>query len=302
MTAPATKPARETASRPAPVMPAACQTGGCGGGPTPRKPPPPRSCPVRVNGVEIPEAAIAREMQHHPASDAQAAWTEAARALAVRELLLQQARRLAIDAETETDETGRAESMEDALIRELLEREIEPQLPSETECRRYYEAQRERFCTPALFEVSHILIEADGDDAAAWARAETQARSIAFAVGNDPQAFAEAARTLSACPSARQDGSLGQVRRGDLVAPIQAAVETLAVGTATREPVRSRFGWHVIRLQRRIEGRTLPFDVVSAKIAEMLGARAWSLAAMRYVAVLAADAAIEGVVIEAGAA
>ncbi len=44
---------------------------------------------VSVNGVAIPYDAIAREVQHHPERTAVRAWQEAARALAVRELLLQ---------------------------------------------------------------------------------------------------------------------------------------------------------------------------------------------------------------------
>ena len=49
--------------------------------------------PVRVNGVTIPHDIISREAQNHPAPTPIAAWTAAARALAVRELLLQEARR-----------------------------------------------------------------------------------------------------------------------------------------------------------------------------------------------------------------
>jgi peptidyl-prolyl cis-trans isomerase C len=284
--------------RPAPAMPGACQRGGCGGGPAPKMPPPPSFGEVRVNGVEIAPEAIAQEIQHHPAPDADTAWREAARALAVRELLLQQARRLGIEAEPETDEADRVESEDDAVIRALLDEEVEPEIPGETECRRYYEARRERFRTPDLFEVSHVLIEPQGEDAAAWAAAEAQARAVIAEVGDDPRAFAEAARGLSACPSAHQDGSLGQVRRGDLVSQVQEAIERLADGETGREPVRSRFGWHAIRRQRRIEGRLLPFEAVSGKIAEMLGARSWSVAATRYVAALAAEARIEGITIE----
>jgi peptidyl-prolyl cis-trans isomerase C len=66
------------------VMPSACQTGGCGGESGPSMPPPPSFSEVRVNGVEIEPEAIAQEIQHHPAPDAETAWTEAARALAVR--------------------------------------------------------------------------------------------------------------------------------------------------------------------------------------------------------------------------
>lgn len=285
--------------RPAPVMPDACASGGCGGGPEPTIPPPPSFGEVRVNGVEIPPEAIAQEIQHHPAPDAETAWVEAARALAVRELLLQEARRAGVEAEPEQDEAGRIEADDDAIVRALLEAEVQPEAPGEAECRRYYEAQAHRFRTPDLFEASHILIEPEGGDEAAWAAAEAQARTIAETVGDDPKAFAEAARAFSKCPSAQQDGSLGQIRRGELAGPVQEGIEALAEGTTGREPVRSRFGWHVLRLQRRIEGRTLPFEIVRERIADMLEARSWSLAAARYVADLAARSEVEGVLIDA---
>ncbi|HUF54954.1 MAG TPA: peptidylprolyl isomerase [Thermohalobaculum sp.] len=283
--------------RPEPVMPSACQSGGCGG-PAPRRPPPPSFSEVRVNGVEIDRQAIAQEIQHHPAPDAQAAWTEAARALVIRELLLQEAQRLGIEGESEPDEAGRSESDDDAVIAALLDREVEPEVPGLEECRRYYEARRERFRTPDLFEVAHVLIEPEGKDEDAWAAAEAQARTIIEEVGCDPRAFAAVARELSACPSAAQEGSLGQVRRGELVPEVQAAIERLEPGTVEPEPVRSRFGWHVIRLARRIEGHTLPFEAVQEKIAEMFAARGWSVAATRYVAALAERAELEGVALD----
>ena len=87
----------------APKMMSSCETGGCGGGPEPMIPPPPTFSEVAVNGVEISPEAIAEEIQHHPAPDAETAWVEAARALAVRELLLQEARRLAISGDPDID-------------------------------------------------------------------------------------------------------------------------------------------------------------------------------------------------------
>jgi peptidyl-prolyl cis-trans isomerase C len=281
-------------------MPGACESHGCGGGPEPMLPPPPSFGEVRINGVEIPPEAIAHEIQHHPAPDAESAWIEAARALAVRELLLQEARRLGIAADPEADEAGRIEADDDSLVRALLEAEIRPEAPGDEECRRYYDAQQHRFRTPDLFEASHILIEPDGDGEGAWSAAEAQARAIAAEVGDDAAAFAAAARKFSQCPSARQDGALGQIRRGELAAPVQAGIEALAEGSAGRAPVRSRFGWHVLRLHRRIDGQVLPFEIVGARIADMLEARSWSLAAARYVAALAARSQVEGIVIEAG--
>lgn len=283
--------------RPAPAMPSACESGGCGG-PEPLIPPPPSFGDVIVNGVEIAPEAIAQEIQHHPAPDAETAWVEAARALAVRELLLQEAKRLGLDAASEADEGGRTETEEDALVRMLLEEEVQPARPTEEECRRYYEANLRRFRTPDLFEAAHILIEPEGSDESAWAAAEERARAIVADVGDDPAKFAAAARSCSGCASAQQDGSLGQIRRGELVPAVQAGIEALADGETGKEPVRSRFGWHVLRLQRRIPGHVLPFEAARVRIADMLEARSWSVEAARYVAGLARRGQVEGVMID----
>lgn len=223
------------------------------------------------------------------------------RALAIRQLLLQEGRRLGLEAVPEEDEAGRTEAEDDALIRTLLETQVKPERPGEAECHRYYDAHSERFRTPDLFEAAHILIEPDGDAEESWAHAERRARDIADGVGDDPAAFAAAARAQSACASAQQDGSLGQIRRGELVAEIQTALERLPDATTAREPVRSRFGWHVLRLQRRIAGRTLPYELVRERIADMLEARSWTVASARYVTTLASRAQIEGIRIEGAA-
>lgn len=280
---------------PEPVMPSACRSGGCGCATAAPEPVFPSFGEVRVNGVEIAPEAIAKEIQHHPAGAPEAAWTAAARALVVRELLLQEARRRSLDGEPRTDAAGSSETVEDARIRALLEDLVVAEAPSEADCRRFYEARRERFRTPELFEAAHILIEPERGD---WAAAEAEARALAFAVGDDARAFAAAARERSACPSARQDGALGQVRRGELEAPVQRALEALAEGTTARTPVRSKHGWHVVRLHRRIGGGEAPFEAVRPAIADMLEARSWSTAAAAAVAKLAAGAVVEGVGIE----
>lgn len=283
--------------RPPPTMMSSCETGGCGG-PEPAMPPPPTFGEVRVNGVEITPEAIAREIQHHPAPDAETAWQEAARALAIRELLLQEARRLGLEAAPERDEAGRCEADDDALVRLLLEREVVAAEPSEQECRRFYEAYQDRFRTPDLFEAAHILIEPEVDDENGWAAAEVRALGLAKEVGNDPKAFAGAARAHSGCASAQQDGSLGQVRRGELVESIQHGLEALSDGETGRDPVRSRFGWHILRLQRRIAGRTIPFEIARDKIVDTLEARSWSVQSARYVAGLAGRGSLQGIVID----
>lgn len=285
----------DPAQQPGPKMMSSCETGGCGGGPEPLIPPPPSFGEVLINGVEITPEAIAEEIQHHPAPDAESAWIEAARALAVRELLLQEAHRRNIAAEPLADEAGRTEAEDDAIVRALLEAEVCPSQPDEAECRRYYNANVDRFRTPELFEAAHILIEPQGSEEPAWGAALDRAWAIIADIANDAAAFAAAARAYSACASSRQDGSLGQIRRGELVSEVQAGLERLVAGTTAHEPIRSRFGWHILRLHRRIDGRILSFDMARERIADMLEARSWSVEAARYVARLAADNRIEGI-------
>jgi peptidyl-prolyl cis-trans isomerase C len=59
--------------------------------------------------------------------------------------------------------------------------------------------------------------------------------------------------------------------------------------------VLSRFGWHVMRLDSRIEGRQLPFELVQDRIRLHLESRAWTAAAARYAAELTAEARAQGV-------
>ena len=142
-----------------------------------------------------------------------------------------------------------------------------------------------------------ILFEPENDDEEGWANAKASSKRIIEKIGNDPRAFAKAARTLSKCNSAQQDGALGQIRRGELVESIQSGLEALKDGETGAEPVRSRFGWHVLRLHRRIPGQVLPFEVVRSKIADTLEARSWTVESARYISDLATAGNVEGVLI-----
>ena len=77
----------------------------------------PKPKAVTINNIEIPRAAIARETQNHPARSPIEAWKAAAQALAIRELLLQEARRLNIAAQPMSDNEGRSETEEECLVR-----------------------------------------------------------------------------------------------------------------------------------------------------------------------------------------
>lgn len=250
---------------------------------------------IVIQGVEIPEALIAQEAQNHPGRSIAESRTAAGHALATKALLLHRATELGLVPKPELDEDGREETAEAALVRAVLEAEIEITVPTDSECRRVYEGQRAKFRSPALYEAAHILIEprSDADEDVALARAA--ADRLSRIVAEDVSTFAALAREHSDCPSAATGGSLGQLRRGDLVAEVEDALLGLAPGQVAAEPVRSRFGWHILKLERRIEGRDLPFDIAAERIRLHLESRAWTVAASRYVVSLAEAASGKGI-------
>lgn len=248
-----------------------------------------------VEGVEIPEFLIAEEVQNHPSLSAAEARAAAGRALAVKALLLHRADELGMSPQPRMDEAGREETDEEALIRAVLDAEIDIDPPSLAECRRVYDAQRARFTSPSLVEASHILIEPRQDDAEGWRAARQVAEDALERLLATPSTFAAVARTLSDCPSGEVGGSLGQLGPGDVVGEVEGALAGLSAGEVLDSPVRSRFGWHILKLDRRIEGRELPFDYVEDKIRLHLESRAWTAAATRYVADLADRARAKGI-------
>src|SRR5690606_673492 len=134
-----------------------------GGGMSPRA--------VVVEGVEIPEALIAQEAQNHPSLSGQAAWDAAAKALAIRALLLQRAEELGLSPEPQIDEAGGEEAPAEALVRAVRAAAAQYAPPTDAGQRRFYDAQEDRFVSPLLYEAAHILIEPQDDSAEADAAA-----------------------------------------------------------------------------------------------------------------------------------
>ncbi len=250
---------------------------------------------IAVNGIRISHDLISREAQHHPAPTPLEAWTAAARALVVRELLLQEARRKGISPEPKSDGEGRRETDEEAMVRAIVEREVKTPEPDEETCRRYYRQNVSRFRSRDLFEASHILLAARPDDKPARDEARLAAERLIAELRQKPHLFAEFAGSFSACPSGQSGGNLGQIGPGDTTPEFEAALYRLAPGELTREPVESRYGFHIIHLARRIDGRELPFELVHDRIAEYLTERSRRTAIAQFLARLAAVSEVSGI-------
>lgn len=250
---------------------------------------------IVTDGVQIPESLIAQEAQNHRGGSPDEVRAAAAHALAVKALLLERAAELGLVADPELDERGREETVEEALVRAVLAEEVEPETPTDAECRRVYDARPERFRSPTLYEASHILFAIDGEGDTAVEAARLSARTVVARLRDEPGRFSTLAAAYSACPSSGVGGSLGQLSPGDLAPEVERAFAALAPGEISSAPVRSRFGWHILRLDRRIEGRVAPFEQVVDRIRLHLESRAWTAAAVQYVSDLAARARSRGV-------
>jgi peptidyl-prolyl cis-trans isomerase C len=248
---------------------------------------------VMVNDVAIPHAAIAREAQNHQAESSAAAWELATRALVIRELLLQRAWALDLVADPRTED-GARETDEESLIRLLLEREVITPKADDGVCRRYYDSNQARFRGPDLFEPAHILFKGRRDDADAYAKADAQAAAVLMELQQHPDRFDSLARSLSDCPSATEGGRLGQVVRGETTPEFETFLVAMQPGQICPTPVRTRYGVHVLRLDRRIAGETLPFEAVRTRIASYLEERTWRRAVAQYIALVAGQARIAG--------
>jgi peptidyl-prolyl cis-trans isomerase C len=258
----------------------------------------PKPAAVSVNGVVISRDAIAREVQNHRASKPIQAWQSAARALAIRELLLQRARLVGIVPAPVRDSAGRCETEDEALIRGLLEQEVRTPEPDEETCRRYYAKNRRLFRSEPIYEAAHILFAARKDDAEGYERARRDANSALAELKLNPERFGNLARACSACPSAAQAGNLGQITSGQTTPEFERALAELTPGSISQVPVETRYGIHIIRLGRKIEGRELPFELVAERIANYLCESVMRRATAQYIARLVSDAEVTGIALE----
>lgn len=98
---------------------------------------------------------------------------------------------------------------------------------------------------------------------------ETEAKAILAEVqrGGD---FVALARSRSQDPGSREGGDLGFFKKGDMVPEFANAAFALQAGQVSPAPVRSPFGWHIIKVEERRRASARPFDDVKQEIREAM--------------------------------
>lgn len=238
---------------------------------------------ISVNGVEIDDDQIERELPHH----AQAAnpLKQSVHELILHTLLLQEAEALGIEG---GDDEERIEA--------LLAREVRVPPADEAACAVHYRNHPQRYTHGEMVEARHILFQVTPTVPLEMLR-ET-ADSILAALTAEPGRFEELARTYSNCPSGAVGGSLGQLRRGQCVPEFEKVLFRLRPGELPERPIETRFGLHIVEVVRRIEGRLLPFEAVRREIADYLTTAAWQRGLHQYLQILVGRADIAGVTLD----
>lgn len=251
--------------------------------------------PITVNEKEISHDLISAEVQNHAEETPTKAWQAAARALVVQEVLLQEARRLGLSAVPLEDDQGRRETEDESLIRQLVDEQISVPVATKDECKRYYNQNTPRFRSPDIYEAAHILFSASKADAEAYGKQQKCALAALQELQKDPHRFGELAKELSDCPSAEQGGNLGQLTEGQTTPEFEDAMQAMQPGELSVAPVASRYGHHIIYLERKINGSVVPFEAVHDRIAEFLSERSQRFASAQYIARLVDQSNVSGI-------
>lgn len=130
---------------------------------------------------------------------------------------------------------------------------------SDEDVKKYYEDNIDRFKQGPTVNADHILVES-----------EEKALEILAKIESGEVSFADAAKEHSTCPSGQRGGNLGDFGRGQMVPEFDTAVFELEVGEMTKAPVKTQFGYHLIKLNSKSDESVMPYDEIAPQLSEMV--------------------------------
>ena len=227
---------------------------------------------------------------------------EELRQRACTELLRQAAQRAGLLAASDAPSAdGVLSEAAASAIEALLERELKLPEPAEDACRRHHAAHAGGYRTGERVRARHILfaVTPGVDVAALRKRAEPIFLDVRCHDGRAGDAFAEAARQWSNCPSGEQGGDLGWLSGTDCAPEFARELFGHAEVGVLPRLVHSRFGLHIVEVLEREPGVAQSFESVRGAVAMALRQQAYVTALRQFLRLLAGQAAVEGVELEA---
>ncbi len=134
-----------------------------------------------------------------------------------------------------------------------------------------YEERRSAFTTPASWHARHLLVAVDQNAPADKVEAANQKAQDLLAKIKAGQSFEDiATKSSDDKASATQGGDLGTFGPGTMVKPFEEALKKMKVGEVSQTPVKSNFGFHLIKLVEATPEKTLSFEEVKDQLRQDL--------------------------------
>ena len=178
--------------------------------------------------------------------------------LVANKLLLLDARRNLLEGEP-AFKAELAKLKENLLISYAADKAISSVTVSDKDAEDYYNQNKERFMTEESVNASHILVDS-----------EETANKILAKIKAGEVSFEDAATEHSTCPSKANGGNLGDFGRGQMVPEFDSAVFAMEVGEISDAPVKTQFGYHLIKLNAKNEAEEMPFAEIAPEIKNAL--------------------------------
>ena len=147
---------------------------------------------------------------------------------------------------------------EQLLMEYAISKCVESVRITEDEVRGYYDSHKSEMVEDETVNASHILVDS-----------EDKANELLAAINAGEITFEDAARENSSCPSSAQGGNLGDFGRGQMVPEFDQACFEMEEGEI-RGPVKTQFGFHLIRLNKKNPAEALSYNDVRSQIYEQL--------------------------------
>ena len=129
---------------------------------------------------------------------------------------------------------------------------------SEEEMKEYYEANKQSYAKGATVSAKHILVAS-----------EEKCNEILASINSGEKVFEVAAQENSTCPSGQKGGDLGEFGKGQMVKEFEEAAFAAEIGQVVG-PVKTQFGYHLIKVEKKNEATTAAFEEVKESIRRML--------------------------------
>ncbi|MGB2927406.1 MAG: SurA N-terminal domain-containing protein [Desulfobacterales bacterium] len=140
---------------------------------------------------------------------------------------------------------------------------------SDEEIQDYFNENQEEFKTPKTVEARHLLLKVDQNAAPEDVeKARKKALNI-LKMAREGKKFDELAKKYSEGPTRDRGGYLGTFKREAMVRPFADKAFSMKAGEIS-EPVRTRFGWHIINVEKVNEASIISFDEAKKKIKKKL--------------------------------